>query len=499
MYMDDIKLYGTNSKQITQLLQLTDVFSKDICMSFGLDKCKTLSIHRGKLESKEFETQEGGIITPMEEGESYKYLGILQAYKLKHKDVKCMLTDTYTKRVTQILKSGLNGKNMFKAINTYAIPTLTYTFGILKWTKTDLENIQIKTRVLLTKYRCHHPRSAIERVILPRQKGGRGLIDLTRLHTKEITRLQKYFVRTKASSKLHQSVVKADNSYTPLDLLHATEANTITDTEYTKLIIRQWSQKALHGRHSLELSQQHVDLIASNSWLTHADMFTETEGFMLAIQDQVIATMNYRKYILKEAGVSDLCRKCGATSETIQHITSGCKILAPTEYLARHDQVAKIIHQKLATQLTLKTDVTPFYKYEPDSVLENDNHKLYWNRSILTDKTIPHNRPDITLTDTTTKTTFLIDIAVPNTHNLQKTCTEKINKYQNLATEIQNMWKQTSVQVLPIVISDTGVIPKSLHTSIQKLNLPPSIYIQLQKSIILGTCAIVRKFLSTTM
>ena len=40
--------------------------------------------------------------------------------------------------------------------------------------------------------------------------------------------------------------------------------------------------------------------------------------------------------------------------------------------------------------------ISPYYKYTPANLLQNDNLKLYWNRSILTDKTIPFNRPDIT-------------------------------------------------------------------------------------------------------
>jgi hypothetical protein len=55
-----------------------------------------------------------------------------------------------------------------------------------------------------------------------------------------------------------------------------------------------------------------------------------------------------------------------------------------------------------------------------NNVLENDNCKLYWDRSVITDKTIPSNRPDITFINKTTRNTFLIDIAVPNTHNLAK-------------------------------------------------------------------------------
>jgi len=58
-----------------------------------------------------------------------------------------------------------------------------------------------------------------------------------------------------------------------------------------------------------------------------------------------------------------------------------------------------------------------------------------------------------------TKNAFLIDIAVPNTHNLAKTIADKQYKYQELANEICAMWKQKTAQVIPIVISSTGVIP----------------------------------------
>jgi len=94
------------------------------------------------------------------------------------------------------------------------------------------------------------------------------------------------------------------------------------------------------------------------------------------------------------------------------------------------------------------------------------------------------------------KNNFLIDIAVPNTHNLAKTITDKQNKYQEMANEICAMWKQKAAQVIPIVISSTGVIPKSLSQSLTRLNLHPNTYLQVQKSVILGTCSIVRNFLN---
>jgi len=119
---------------------------------------------------------------------------------------------------------------------------------------------------------------------------------------------------------------------------------------------------------------------------------------------------------------------------------------------------------------------SPYYKYTPANVLENENFRLYWNRSILTEKTIPFNRPDITFMNKKTKNTFLRDIVVPITHNLAKTITDKQNRYQELANEICAMWRQTAAQVIPIVISSTGVIPKSLSQSLTRLNLHLNTY-----------------------
>ena len=164
-------------------------------------------------------------------------------------------------------------------------------------------------------------------------------------------------------------------------------------------------------------------------------------GLLTAIQEKVILTRNYKKYILKQPDTEELRRRCGKESETIQHITAACEQLAATEYVKRHDGLAKIIHQKLAETVELIDDKSPYYKYTPANLLENENFKQYWNRSILTDKTITFNRPDITFTYTKTKNTFLIDIAVPNTHNLAKTITDKQNKYQELANEVCVMWK----------------------------------------------------------
>ena len=49
--MDAIKLYAKNEQDIDALLHLTRVFSSDIGMKFGLEKCGRLIVNRGKVKS----------------------------------------------------------------------------------------------------------------------------------------------------------------------------------------------------------------------------------------------------------------------------------------------------------------------------------------------------------------------------------------------------------------------------------------------------------------
>ena len=167
------------------------------------------------------------------------------------------------------------------------------------------------------------------------------------------------------------------------------------------------------------------------------NIYPETEGFLLAIQDQVIATRNYFKHIIKDTSTQDdKCRKCNLTSETIDHITAACKILAVTEYTDRHNIAAKIIHKALTNEYELENNTMPYYKYTPTTIIENEQYKLCWDTTIHTDKTIKYNRPDITLTNKKEKTTYLIDISIPNNTNITQKYKEKIEKYTPLAQEI---------------------------------------------------------------
>ncbi|CAK1579741.1 unnamed protein product [Parnassius mnemosyne] len=497
IYMDDIKLYAKTEKDMKKLVDITAEFSNNINMQFGLDKCKTLHTVRGKVRPGDYVVNDTDVITAMEPTDLYKYLGYVQLKGLDHVRIKSTLTTEYKRRLNAVCKKQLSGKHLIKAINTFAIPVLTYSFGVIKWSKTDTEQLERTTRTTLTKHNNLHPKSAIERLTIKRELGGRGLIDIQHLRQKQVERLKSFFYTKSHTSNIHKAIVTNDINYTPLNLSNQIETqNTTIDNQQTQKI-EDWKRKVLHGRHPHDLEQPHINKLASNKWLKIGNLFPETEGFIIAIQDQIINTKNYRKYIIKDPTViNDKCRKCHIHPETIQHITGACTTLTQTDYTHRHNQVANVIHQKLALKHALiKNTNTPYYNYTPKITLENTTHKLLYDRAILTDKTIHYNRPDIILQDKINKITYLIDIAVPNTHNIQKTITEKICKYAELKDEVTRIWRQEKVYVVPIVLSTTGVIPNHLLHSLTLLDLKETLYITLQKAAILNTCRIVRKFM----
>lgn len=336
----------------------------------------------------------------------------------------------------------------------------------------------------------HHPKSAVERMYLKRIEGGRGLLNLYELCKNQEHKMRTYFQQN--NSPLTQMIVDADNNYSALNLKDCRDQ--FENQQLIELRNRQWREKVLHGRYPASLEQQNVDKERSLEWLRRGFLYPETEGFIVAIQDEVIRTRNYERNILKN-GVEDVCRKCHKPGETIAHITTGCSALSANAYLGRHNQVAKIIHSKMANNLKLKKNLPPYFKYDPEPVLESSEYVLYWDRPILTDRTVDYNRPDIVLINKDTKTAKIIDVACPNSYNLQKTESEKVRKYENLAIEIKHVWKLKEVSSIPIIISATGMIPKSLQNNLSKLQIPPAVITTMQKAVLLQTCHIVRKFL----
>ena len=89
-------------------------------------------------------------------------------------------------------------------------------------------------------------------------------------------------------------------------------------------------------------------------------------------------------------------RLCGDRDKTINHIITVCSKLAQKEYKTRNDGVGKVIHWELYKKF--KCDHTnKWYMLNPESVQENETHKLIWDFDILMDHLISTRRSDLVM------------------------------------------------------------------------------------------------------
>ena len=51
-----------------------------------------------------------------------------------------------------------------EAINTLAVPVVTYSFNIINWTLKELAKLATKIRKFLTMYKMNHPKSDMDRL-----------------------------------------------------------------------------------------------------------------------------------------------------------------------------------------------------------------------------------------------------------------------------------------------------------------------------------------------
>ena len=89
MYMDDIKLFVKNEKELETLIQAVRIDIQDIGMEFGIEKCAMIVRKSGKrhlTDGMEQPNQEK--IRTLAENETYKYLGILAADTIKQVEMK---------------------------------------------------------------------------------------------------------------------------------------------------------------------------------------------------------------------------------------------------------------------------------------------------------------------------------------------------------------------------------------------------------------------------
>ena len=330
LFMDDLKMFAKNKNEIERLVSTVQVISQDIGMQFGVKKCGVTIMKRGKLvECEDIELTNGESIKEVGD-EGYKYLGMLELDKIKEKEMKELFRTEYLRRVNLIMKSKLNGRNKILAANTWPVSLMRYGAGILRWTKNELQEIDRKTRKVMTINKELHPRSDVARIYVSRKRGGRGLMSCENCVKGEENNLGWYIKNSR------EIVLRKVGETSIVNTEEAMEPNEYKRSKSQEMEDA-WRQKVMHGQFVRD--KEGVKWDKSWQWLAKGDLKGCTEALICSAQEQALRT-NYTKFHIDKNADSPLCRMCGEKGETISHLVSEGGKLAQREYKRRHDNVA---------------------------------------------------------------------------------------------------------------------------------------------------------------
>ena len=124
--MDDIIPFAKkNKKELKTLIHAVRIFSQDIGMEFGIEKCPMLVMKSAKRHMTDgMKLPNNDKIRTLGQNETYKYLGVLEADTIKQVEMKDKIRKEYLRRTRKLLETKLSSRNLIKGRNTWDVPSL---------------------------------------------------------------------------------------------------------------------------------------------------------------------------------------------------------------------------------------------------------------------------------------------------------------------------------------------------------------------------------------
>ena len=234
--------------------------------------------------------------------------------------MKAKVKHVYLRRLRLLLKSKLNGRNLFLAINSWAVAVIRYSAAFIGWAKNETRELDRHTRRMMSAYHAIHPKSNVQRIYIKRKEGGRGLTSVEECIASELRSLHHYIVTSEET--LLTAVAKEEGIFKE-QVEGKEEYKKRGDAEKKEEV----ESMKLHGQ--FERDTKDLKTEESWNWLSKGYLKRETESLITAAQDQALNTNSIKKSIYG-LNVSD---KCGEKVESVMHIVSACSMLACTERL----------------------------------------------------------------------------------------------------------------------------------------------------------------------
>ena len=133
--------------------------------------------------------------------------------------------------------------------------------------------------------------------------------------------------------------------------------------------------------------------VQCNIWLEQ-NLIPRKISAIMSILEQMVKTKVWKE--ARGLTTNSQCRLCKGQRETVQYLLAGSKILASSEYLARHNRALMVIAAEWEKEQNLLHQNMKWYqeKWKRGHVLENSQAKLVWGFEFSLKKATTCRRPD---------------------------------------------------------------------------------------------------------
>ena len=497
LFLDDLKVYQETEEQLEIVNEMLVQASKDTGARYGVKKCCKAIFKHGKIVETIGLNIDGEVtdVLDPDKNNTYKFLGLEQASGINREEVMSKMEKIVKEKVENLVQYELYDKNLMQAINTIVVPVVAYAMNIVKFTKTDLTELDMIVKRVLREKRMHAMQCSDERLYLPREMGGRGLKSFKTVYEETKVRIACYMCKSNDAAIINtwERELNKENYSLPKEIttiyreigheLSFVFDDVVMDGEVVeggyeevyrilKKIYKKGKVAGIVDIYKRKVMQSEVFSNQENEchlWLK-GNLEPRKTASIMQLMEQMVETKVWKGLRGILVG-NDKCRLCGMYRETVQHILAGCTILAQQEYLSRHNAALSIIITEWCKREGLMPDQQKWYQVEwhRGKVVEGNGKKVLWDFEFKARKKNIHRRPDVVIEDNEKKEIFIIDMACPMESNVEKKTNEKLRNYSQLAFEIREKRPNFKVVIVPLVIGCLGAGVKSFLSYSQKL------------------------------
>ena len=379
LFVDDLKAYQESHKALRDANEMIVQASHDTGACYGVEKCAEIVFERGKMvrgEGLQGLHERMKTIDP-NQNETYTFLGVEQADGIKAKEVYARVKGEVTRRLEILTKMELNDKNLFRAINTKVIQDAAHPMNECRFTKTELTELDQIIKRELRKNNMLGRQSSDERLYMNRSAGGRGLKSLREVYEETRLRVACYMVKSEniwIKAAWRSDTMKESNSIKGEAIETMKAVGKTLEFEGESVILKgekingDWKQirtkvktylkKGVEERRREVYYQKEMQSAIykkqnqqCNLWLEQNLTPAKTASIM-SMLEQMVETRSWK--VTRGLIEDGKCRLCREQKEMVEHLLAGCKKIANSEYLTRHNRALMVMEVAWAKEYHLE-------------------------------------------------------------------------------------------------------------------------------------------------